>query len=58
MVVIGTSYARKQKNAVMVRIPAKYGIEVAQNFYIILEEDSLRLIPEKNSTHLMPYIYS
>lgn len=43
---IGTSNARKQRNAVVVTIPAKFGIDVGQKFYIIQEEDSLRLVPE------------
>lgn len=46
MVMIGTSNARKQRNAVVITIPAKFGIKVGQNFYIIKEDDSLRLIPE------------
>ena len=46
MVVIGTSNARKQRNAVVITIPAKFGIEIGQKFYIIKEDDSLRLIPE------------
>ncbi|WNF35098.1 hypothetical protein RJD24_11490 [Bacillaceae bacterium IKA-2] len=46
MVMVGTSNARKQRNAVVITIPAKFGIEVGQKFYIIKEDDSLRLIPE------------
>lgn len=46
MVMIGTSNARKQRNAVVITIPAKFGIKVGQTFYIIKEDDSLRLIPE------------
>lgn len=43
---IGTSNARKQRNAVVVTIPAKFGIKVGQKFYIIEEDDTLRLVPE------------
>lgn len=43
---IGTSNARKQRNAVVVTIPAKFCVDVGQKFYIIQEEDSLRLVPE------------
>lgn len=43
---ISTSNARKQRNAVVITIPAKFSIEVGQKFYIIQEDDSLRLVPE------------
>lgn len=47
MVVVGKSNARKQRNAVVITIPAKFGIKAGQKFYIIKDEDdSLRLIPE------------
>lgn len=46
MVMIGTSNARKQRNAVVITIPSKFGIEAGQKFYIIKEDESLRLIPE------------
>lgn len=47
MVMIGTSNARKQRNAVVITIPSKFGIEVGQKFYIIKDDDdTLRLIPE------------
>lgn len=46
MVMIGTSNARKQRNAVVITIPAKFGVKAWQNFYMIKEDDSLRLIPE------------
>ena len=43
---IGTSNARKQRNTVVVAIPAKFGIEVGQKFCINQRDDSLRLVPE------------
>lgn len=47
MVMIGTSNARKQRNAVVITIPSKFGIEAGKKFYIIKEDESLRLVPEK-----------
>lgn len=44
---MGTSNARKQRNAVVITIPAKFKIKVGQKFYIIKDDDdTLRLIPE------------
>lgn len=42
---VGTSNARKQRNAVVITIPAKFQIKAGQKFYIIEEDDTLRLIP-------------
>lgn len=46
MVMIGKAKARKQRNAAVITIPAKLGIKVGQKFYIIKDDDTLRLIPE------------
>lgn len=43
---VGTSNARKQRNAVVITIPAKFQIVAGQKFYIIKDEDTLRLIPQ------------
>ena len=43
---VGTSNARKQRNAVVITIPAKFQIKAGQKFYIIKDEDTLRLIPQ------------
>ncbi|MFC3899718.1 type II toxin-antitoxin system PemI/MazE family antitoxin [Aliicoccus persicus] len=43
---VGTSNARKQRNAVVITIPAKFQIKAGQKFYIIEEDDTLRLIPQ------------
>lgn len=44
--IVGTSNARKQRNAVVITIPARFNIEVGQKFYIIKEDETIRLIPE------------
>lgn len=44
--IVGTSNARKQRNAVVITIPAHFNIEVGQKFYIIKEDETIRLIPE------------
>ena len=46
IMIVGTSNARKQRNAVVITIPARFNIEVGQKFYIIKEEDTIRLVPE------------
>lgn len=44
--IVGTSNARKQRNAVVITIPSRFNIEVDQKFYIIKEDDTIRLVPE------------
>lgn len=44
--IVGTSNARKQRNAVVITIPARFNVEVGQKFYIIKEDDTIRLVPE------------
>ncbi|XJS10170.1 type II toxin-antitoxin system PemI/MazE family antitoxin [Aerococcaceae bacterium WGS1372] len=47
MLVVGTSNARKQRNAVVITIPAKFKIKAGQKFYIVKDDDdTIRLIPE------------
>jgi len=46
IMIVGTSNARKQRNAVVITIPARFNIEVGQKFYIIKEDETIRLIPE------------
>lgn len=44
--IVGTSNARKQRNAVVITIPARFKVEVGQKFYIIKEDETIRLVPE------------
>jgi len=44
--IVGISNARKQRNAVVITIPARFNVEVGQKFYIIKEDETIRLIPE------------
>lgn len=44
--IVGTSNARKQRNAVVITIPARFNVEVGQKFYIIKEDETIRLVPE------------
>lgn len=44
--IVGISKARKQRNARVITLPAHFNVEVGQKFYIIKEDETIRLIPE------------